>query len=775
MKPVLRTLIIEDSEDDAHLVVRMLKKGGYEVVAERVETAEAVARALAAGTWDVIIADYNLPRFNALAALRIVRAQSPDIPYIVVSGSIGEETAVATMRAGANDYVMKDKLMRLAPAVERELRDAELRRQQHTLEAQVHQEQALLNNLASTVPDHIYFKDRQSRFVRINYAMARRFGLPRPELAVGKTDFDIFSEEHARQAFSDEQRIMATGVPLVGIEEKETWPDGHVTWVSTTKVPLRNEAGEITGLVGISRDITEQKMAVERVREQAAMLDRASDAIYVTALDNTILYWNQAAGRIYGWSSAEAVGRLTTDLVCAGAVDAADVTAALFRTGDWSGERTQTTKSGKIVQVFSRMTLLRDDGGRPKSVLTINSDITEKKQLEARFMRAQRLESIGALASGIAHDLNNVLAPIIMGATLLRDAARDDTARNLVRMMEKSAERGAGIVRQVLTFARGSEGQRVSLQLRHLIQDMIKMADETFPKNIQVEDQSAAEVCPIEGDATQLHQALLNLCVNARDAMPEGGRLILAVENAAVDDQTAAQTPGAHPGAFVRLRVTDTGTGIPPEVQERIFEPFFTTKGVGKGTGLGLSTVLGIVKGHGGFIRLESRAGQGTTFDLYFPAAPAGRTPRGVGVADSSPPWQRVDDELVLVVDDEAAVREVARQALEEFGYRVIICGTGAEAVQVFRSQRSEVRLVVTDMMMPEMDGPTLVQALRQIEPAVPIVGITGVADAATMERLEGLSLVALVAKPFTIGQLLAAMRGTLPAGAPAGTAALRP
>jgi PAS domain S-box-containing protein len=465
---------------------------------------------------------------------------------------------------------------------------------------------------------------------------------------------------------------------------------------------------EVVGRVWSFRDVTTRRRAEERIQEQAALLDHATDAIYVTALDCTILYWNKAAERIYGWSSAEAVNRKTAELISPDAAAVADLLNKLLQQGDWSSERQQLTKAGRQVDVLSRLTLMRDEQGRPRAILVINTDITEKKKLEAQFLRAQRLESVGALASGIAHDLNNVLAPIVLGAQMLRESVRDNTARSLLETMEKSAKRGADIVQQVLTFARGSAGQRVSLQLRHLLREMVAIAEETFPKNIKIEAEMPDDVWPIEGDPTQLHQALMNLCVNARDAMPEGGTLTLAAANVTIDEATAAQTPGATPGRFVRLCVTDTGSGIPPEVAARLFEPFFTTKGVGKGTGLGLSTVLGILKGHRGFMRLDTQMGRGTTFELYFPAA-------SVAVADARPgtarPWPRAGGELVLLVDDEAPVREVARQALEEFGYRVINCAAGADAVNQFNAACGEVQLVVTDMMMPEMDGPALVSA----------------------------------------------------------------
>jgi PAS domain S-box-containing protein len=635
-------------------------------------------------------------------------------------------------------------------------RDITERRQ---AEVALQQEQALFNNLASTIPDLIYFKDRQSRFVRINEAMVRFFGLRSAPEVVGKTDFDFFSEEHAWQAYEDEQRVMSTGEPLIGLEEKETWPDGHVTWASTTKVPLRDADGNITGLVGISRNITGRRRAEERIREQAALLDNANDAIYVTALDCTILYWNHGAERTYGWTSAEVLNRKTTELISPDPAATEALVAGLLKQGSWSGERRQITKSGGMVEVFSRLTLVRNEQGQPQSVFAINTDITEKKQLEGQFLRAQRLESIGALASGIAHDLNNVLAPILIGAPLLREMMMDETARHLLKTMESSAQRGADIVRQVLTFARGVEGERVPLQPRHLLREMEKLAAETFPKSIRVESDVAADLWPVLGDATQLQQALMNLCINARDAMPGGGVLTLAAANIVLSKEAAEKMPGAQPGSYACLRVTDTGTGISPEIEAKIFEPFFTTKGVGKGTGLGLSTVLGIVRSHGGFVRVASKVGQGSTFELYLPA-----TTEQVAVkSDSATPWPHTHGEGILVVDDEAAVREVARQALMEFGYQVITAGRGAEALRIFQERRPEIQLVLTDMMMPEMDGPTLVAALRVLDPAVRIVGITGMSDTGSKSGLKTLALSAMLAKPFTIKKLLAVIRDALP------------
>jgi len=336
---------------------------------------------------------------------------------------------------------------------------------------------------------------------------------------------------------------------------------------------------------------------------------------------------------------------------------------------------------------------------------------------------------------------------------------KDENARHLLKMMESSAERGASIIKQVLTFARGVEGERLPVQPRNIIREIMSIAAETFPKDIRVESDIAADVWQILGDPTQLHQALLNLCINARDAMPKGGVLTLKAANIVLTEQEAGRILGAHPGTFDCLSVIDTGTGISPEIEAKIFEPFFTTKDLGKGTGLGLSTVLGIVRSHGGFLRLVSKVGKGSTFELSLPATtPAHETVK----SGSGEPWPRAHGESILIVDDEAAIREVARQTLREFGYQVITTGRGIEAIRVFEKHRQEIQLVLTDMMMPEMDGPTLVAALRALDPTVRIIGITGVSDSEGMSALNTLSLSAMLAKPFTIEKLLKAVRKAL-------------
>jgi CheY-like chemotaxis protein len=371
------------------------------------------------------------------------------------------------------------------------------------------------------------------------------------------------------------------------------------------------------------------------------------------------------------------------------------------------------------------------------------------------------LEGIGALAGGIAHDLNNILAPILMSASLLRETVKDPESRSMLATMAACAQRGADIIKQLLTFARGKPSARVPMPVRHLLNDMEKIIRETFPRNIQPRVDAPKDLWPVLGDATQIHQALMNLCVNARDAMPDGGTLTVSAANVTFDETSAALTPDAKPGAYICVRVTDTGTGIPPEHLDRIFDPFFTSKELGKGTGLGLSTVLGIVRGHDGFVRVNSRVGHGTTLEIYLRASPEATVVRTSDL-EILPP--RGHGELILVVDDEASVRAVVQQTLEMNGYRVVAAAEGNEALTLFARHRVEVKAVITDMMMPGMEGPALIRALRNLEPRLPILGMTGLGQRVGVKGIENLDLPNLLMKPFAGAKLLAALHEVIAA-----------
>ena len=538
----------------------------------------------------------------------------------------------------------------------------------------------------------------------------------------------------------------------------------EIKWVrERAEVSFDAEGNAVEG-IGTVQDITERKHAEGQIGEQARMLELAHDAIVVRDMEDRVLYWNQSAERIFGWTAQEAIGRKINDLLSKDSFNASkheEARKAVLETGNWQGEFAARTKDGKEVVVEVRWTLVRDDQGTPNSILGINTDITEKRRFEVQFLRAQRMESIGTLASGIAHDLNNILTPLMVSVQVLKERIGNDAdGKRLLAALEANVERGANLVKQVLTFGRGVQGERVPINPKHIAREIKQIIEETFPKSVEFELNCPANLWTITGDPTQLHQVLLNLCLNARDAMPDGGKLSVQMENFIMDESNAGMHLEARPGPYVVIAVTDTGTGIPKEIQDKIFDPFFTTKEPAKGTGLGLSTVQAIVASYNGFIVCESEEGKGATFKVYFPADRASAEAEQSSEADSRLPRGR--SELILVVDDEEPILNLAQRVLKRFGYRVLLAGDGAEAVSLYTRRQGEIDLVLTDMVMPVMDGLATINALKAINPNIKIIGTSGLVSESDMAKVGEAGIRHFIPKPYTSEALLDTLREAL-------------
>ncbi|PLZ05131.1 hybrid sensor histidine kinase/response regulator [Fischerella thermalis] len=748
----IKVLLVEDNPGD----VRLLQEFLWDVTTAQfelmpVERLDRTLKLLNQESFDVILLDLSLPDSQGLETFITLHRQAPAIPIIVLTGLDDENLALRAMQEGAQDYLVKgqvsgDLLVRcMRYAIERQRIEEALRQSEERFRV------ALKNS-----PIVVFNQDKELRYTWVYNTSP---GFINEEI-LGKRDLDLTAAADAQLVFDIKQRVLSTGI---GIRKEVSITTAQgIRYFDLTVEPLRNEAQEVIGVTCASIDISDRKLAEEKIREQAALLDVTTDAIFVRDLDNRVILWNKGAENLYGWLVQEAYGKKVVELLYDDEppeeVEIALLT--VINQGKWQGELPRVTKSGKKVLVSSRWSLVCQEDGTPKSILTVDTDITEKKQLETQLFRAQRLESIGTLASGIAHDLNNILTPILAVSQLLPLKFPNiySEHEHLLEILEDSARRGADLVKQVLSFARGVEGKRMTLQVKHLIREVVKIIKQTFPRSIEVCIDVAPDLWTVYGDSTQLHQVLMNLCVNARDAMPDGGSLTISAENLLIDENYARMNLDAKVGPYTVVTVADTGVGIPREIVERIFEPFFTTKELGKGTGLGLSTVIGIVKSHGGFVNVYSEVGRGTQFKVYLPAA------QKIQQIESTPQLEPLagKEELILVVDDEPAIQEITRASLETHNYKTLVASDGIEAIALYAQNRDKISAVLMDIMLPSLDGLTAIRTLQKINPSVKIVATSGLASSSKLAQASTTNISGFISKPYTVKELLLTLQKVL-------------
>jgi PAS domain S-box-containing protein len=624
-------------------------------------------------------------------------------------------------------------------------------------EVALQEEEEWFRSVFENASDGLFFLSESGEIISVNKSFAAMHDYSVAEIL--KMNLKDLDTPEGHRMFPERMRRILAGENLT-FEIAHHHKQGH--WFPLEVTANLVTLGTKKYILASHRDITKRKRVEEELRLENAALEAAANAIVITNRAGIIQWANPAFTNFTGYPIAEAAGKNPSELIKSGRHEPAfykNMWDTILGGRVWRGEIVNRRKDGSFYTEEMTITPVRDQSSEITHFVAIKQDVTEKKMLESRLLRSQRLESVGRLASGIAHDLNNILAPILMSAPVLREAISDPDIRQLVDTIETSAVRGAGVIKQLLTFSRGVEGERVPVQLKSLVMDMLNIVRETFPKNITVAREVPTTPWLVRGDATQLHQILMNLCVNARDAMPGGGKLTLELENVEMNEAVARMNPGAGPGRYVAMGVTDTGTGISPENLDKIFEPFFTTKEMGQGTGLGLSTVIGIVKSHGGFIQVNSRMGQGTQFKVYLPAC---ETPKDSEKKLKPVPLTQGQGELVLLVDDEESIRRVARQTLERHGYQMIEASDGAQGLSQYTQHQSEVRLVITDLVMPFMDGPAFIRTLRQLNPQVRIIAMSGHQSKASAGHLPSKSVQALLTKPFDAAELLKILRQVL-------------
>lgn len=735
---VLDILILEDVPIDAEMIDRELRNAHIEHRMRRVASRNKFLKEIETYSPDVILADYSLPQFNGLEALKIVREKGKKIPFILVTGLKNEEIAVECLKHGADDYILKSSLRRLPGAIQNALEKRRTAWENERLEEELARYQKQILSIFDSITDAFFAVNESWDILYLN---------PRSDIflkKVNKRREDLWNKNWWNEFPAPPNSVAYKLLHSAMIQRKpvefEEYYNSLDSWLNIRAYPSED------GLAIYIQDVSDRKRTEEKNREQAHLLDIAQDAIFVRDLNDNILYWNNSAERIYGWTKEETIGKNSSELLKS---DSEIITQALQEVkekGSWFGELKQVTKNGKNVIVESRWSVVKDSQGKLKSILTINTDITDKKNMEQQFLRAQRLESVGTLASGLLHDLNNILTPIILAVPFLKEKLIDETSKDVLRTLETSAKRGEGVVRQLMSFVRGVQGERMLLNLKHLIWELLNFISETFPPMIKVRKHCPKGIWPVMGDATQLYQVLINLAINARDAMPNGGTLSIELQNLILNEQEAAMHLDATADAYVVLSVKDTGIGIPPEIIHRIFDPFFTTKEPGKGTGLGLSSVMTIVKSHGGFIDVHSEVGKGTEFKVYLPA-PKEKVDAQV-VKENLFPIGR--GETILVVDDEKSLLELIQATLENRNYKVLIASDGNEAISIYEKNQNKIDLVLIDMLMPNLDGLSTITLLKKINPNVRIIGMSGsMIENLSSEMNALLEKIPFLQKPF--------------------------
>ncbi|TAE58590.1 MAG: PAS domain S-box protein [Nostocales cyanobacterium] len=630
----------------------------------------------------------------------------------------------------------------------------EIKEHQET-EVQLRESEARLNLALETANMGIWEKKVEDRTTCIwSDTIGQLYGLEKGSLCPP-------SKEFFQLIYPEDQHIIVEAI-TDSIEKGEeftivyrvVWPDGSIHWLRSTGKLFYDSDGEPVNILGTTTDISDRKHKEQTLSEQAALLDIATDAIFVRDFHTEILFWNQGAEKIYGWSKDEAIGSNLQNLFYSKISPKQEAIALknIVKSGKWNGELRKQTKRGKEIIVESRWSLMLDNDGNPKSILIVDTDITKKKQLEDQFYRTQRLQSIGTLAGGIAHDLNNILSPILTSAQLIKGKFAQDPERHLqmLNIIENNARRGSALVKQVLSFAKGIKGERTTVQVKHLITEILNFAKKTFPKSITFSSQIPEHLATVFGDSTQLYQVLMNLVVNARDAMPDGGNLTIVAENMFIDEVYSQMHIEAKTGHYIVISVSDTGVGIPPEILEQIFERFFTTKEIDSGSGFGLSTVEEIVTNHNGFLTVDSEVGKGSIFKVFLPAVQSPELPT-LEEFDITPS----NGELILIVDDEPEIVDVTKIILENNNYRILTASNGIEAIAIYQQYQQKISVVLMDMMMPDMDGVTAISSLQKMNPNVQVIICSGLGTIDSLPKSAETKVQGVLFKPYTANELL--------------------
>jgi PAS domain S-box-containing protein len=751
----LRILLVEDVAEDAELAELEVRKLGVPFLSQRVDARAAFLEALAEFGPDLILSDYSMPGFDGMTALRLAREHAPDTPFIMVTASLNEEIAVECMRAGADDYVLKDRMARLGPAVLASLDRARSRREKELASATLRESEARYRLLAENTSDVIWTIGLDGRFTYVSPSVERLLGFAPSEARKRSLD-ETLTPASAAAAWAEIRAAQAqasTGkaVEPRRLELEQLRKDGSTVWTEVTLTPLYGQGQALAGMHGAARDVSERKRGEVERQRLAAAVGQAAETVVITDVGGRIEYVNPAFERITGYSRREVIGGKPSLLKSGRHEPAfyAELWRTILRGETWHGRFVNRRKDGTLYEEDATISPIRDAAGAITSFIAVNRDVTQVVALEAQLRQAHKMEAVGALAGGVAHDFNNILHAMLTYAHLLHSVRTNPMrVEAAAAELEQQITRGAALTRQLLLVSRRGTVRLETLDLNDVVRSSAQLLRRLVRESIVFRIRTSAAPLPVRADRGQLEQVLMNLAVNASEAMPEGGIMTIRT--------------GANGSEDVWLSVTDSGTGIPEEIRERIFEPFFTTKPAGKGTGLGLSVVHGIVDQHRGSVSLDSPPGEGTTVRVTLPAAHsaqrlAEQTPSAQG------PLPRSRGERVLVVEDEPGARTGLAEILASLGYAVTAAASAEEALAV--PEEPAFDLLLTDLLLPGMAGSELARALRGRWPALRILLMSGYPADDAVDRTVGEESPRLLQKPFDMGTLARELRAALDGG----------
>ncbi|MCC7373811.1 MAG: PAS domain S-box protein [Verrucomicrobiales bacterium] len=777
-----RVLIVDDERSIRRTLGEFLRDAGYDVA--EAEDADSAMAHLRGGEVDVVVSDIVLPRITGVELLRLTHETSPGTQVVMMTGEPTVETAAEALRLGAADYLFKpiDKVAILRAAGnaarikaledERRRLEAENRAHRDNLKrlveertAQLQASESRYRSLVETTHDWVWEVDPQGRYT---YASPRIFELLgyRPEEVMGRTPFDLMPEAEARRLKPIFEQLAAERAPFVMLENTNRHREGHLVILETSGMPILSPTGEFLGYHGMDRDVTVRRKAEDQLRQLARAVAQSPASIVITDRHGTIEFVNPKFTEVTGYTAEEVVG-LSPRVLKSGETSSdkyRDLWETIVSGKEWRGEFCNRRKDGSLFWEHAVISGVRDESGEITHFIAVKEDISERRSLEQQLRHAQKMEAVGQLAGGVAHDFNNILEVILLNAEMgaSTDGLPEETRESLSEIRQ-ATHRAANLTKQLLLFSRRQIMQPRNLDLNEIVSQLARMLRRILGEDIRLELRLDSERLITLADEGMLEQVLLNLSVNARDAMTAGGTLTIETFRLTLGSDAARRHPDAVPGVFVGLRVCDTGCGIAPEILPRIFEPFFTTKEQGKGTGLGLATVFGIVKQHRGWIEVESEPGRGTCFEVAFSAV------NSAADARTKAHWPGEvlgGTETLLLVEDDTGVRTALGTLLRRLGYKVLEAGHGVEALRLEAQHSGVIDLLLTDLVLPEgMDGRELVRRLQVLRPECKVILMTGYDPALAGRAVSLQPGQGFLQKPCAPEQLLREVRRCLGRG----------